>query len=352
MCPRPFFFFGTWQEYPDNQEGLTPSASPAAPESEIAPAVPSQNVEPNDPLPHANGAEAPCPEPTAKPLGEAAVSAVAESAQAATSGQLMNGVEAQEPENAAVPEPDQKASQSEQALEPQNEQPAVEPADQASVDTQIQPAVEVALASAPPAEGPPDRTLELAGLQALMKNQETRLQIERQNQLAKAKQVKAEQGFVVHTPKVEVNWTSHKKEGMRLKRLMEESSDGAKFPHMQKLWNGTAAVPWLVFCHFSPMFGIFRCEFSFDLWDVLQSLSKKIRTESSSCSNGWHPTPMPSQLRLIWCSPNPTPISTGRRGSSSRPRRCSGVTSRWKKSVQLLHVAMGCRIPIALGSHL
>ena len=34
-----------------------------------------------------------------------------------------------------------------------------------------------------------------------------------------------------------IDWTTHKKEGMRLKRLMEESAHGAEqFPHMHKLW--------------------------------------------------------------------------------------------------------------------
>lgn len=36
-----------------------------------------------------------------------------------------------------------------------------------------------------------------------------------------------------------IDWTTHKKEGVRLKRLMEESSEGASFPNMAKLWNGT-----------------------------------------------------------------------------------------------------------------
>ena len=37
-----------------------------------------------------------------------------------------------------------------------------------------------------------------------------------------------------------VDWVSHKKEGMRLKRLMEESADGAtKFPYMAKMWAGS-----------------------------------------------------------------------------------------------------------------
>jgi len=61
--------------------------------------------------------------------------------------------------------------------------------------------------------------LELAGMQALMSAQKTR---ERE-----AKESR-------------IDWTTHKKEGMRLKRLMEENADGAtSFPNMAKLWNGS-----------------------------------------------------------------------------------------------------------------
>lgn len=71
-------------------------------------------------------------------------------------------------------------------------------------------ATEVAPVSAtpvvPPTPTPPqDRTLELAGLQALMEQQKLREQAE---------------PLHVTTPKVEINWSSHKKEGMRLKRLI------------------------------------------------------------------------------------------------------------------------------------
>ena len=48
----------------------------------------------------------------------------------------------------------------------------------------------------------------------------------------------------VNAPKVEINWLTHKKEGMRLKRLMEESPDGKKFPHMQEMWNGSTTDSW------------------------------------------------------------------------------------------------------------
>lgn len=79
----------------------------------------------------------------------------------------------------------------------------------------------------PPTPTPPqDRALELAGLQALMEQQKLREHAE---------------PLHVTTPKVEINWSSHKKEGMRLKRLMEESPDGSKFPHMKEMWNGSAA---------------------------------------------------------------------------------------------------------------
>eukprot|EP00435_Cladocopium_sp_Y103_P039368 s3284_g10.t1 len=183
--------FSTWQELPDNQEGLTPSPSPAEAEMDVQP---DGAEKPTEPLLH--GAEAE-PEESKKAVGDADM--LAEPAQSAgQDGENQLGAatavvpesEVPEPRNAAVAEPDQKA---------------VEP----GVETPIQPEVAVEgdkaadKASVPSAEGPPDRTLELAGLQALMKNHEARLQIQSQNELAKAKSVKAQQGFVVHTPKVE-----------------------------------------------------------------------------------------------------------------------------------------------------
>ena len=82
-----------------------------------------------------------------------------------------------------------------------------------------------------PPTGPQDRSLELAGLEALMQQQKLR-------EAAQAAPLE------VTTPKVEINWSTHKKEGMRLKRLMEESPDGSQFPHIKEMWNGTSAESW------------------------------------------------------------------------------------------------------------
>ena len=68
----------------------------------------------------------------------------------------------------------------------------------------------------------PDRTLELRGLQALSDQQ---LALEVQDG-QKMKPIK-------------IDWTTHKREGMRLKRLMEESEEGKKFPHMQAMFIGS-----------------------------------------------------------------------------------------------------------------
>ena len=96
-----------------------------------------------------------------------------------------------------------------------------------AVETLVPEVPPSATSVVPPTPTPPqDRTLELAGLQALMEQQKLREHAE---------------PLHVTTPKVEINWSSHKKEGMRLKRLMEESPDGSKFPHMKEMWNGPAA---------------------------------------------------------------------------------------------------------------
>ena len=56
-----------------------------------------------------------------------------------------------------------------------------------------------------------------------------------------AMQAAAMQPLQVTTQKVEVNWVTHKKEGMRLKRLMEESPEAKNFPHMVDMWNKGSA---------------------------------------------------------------------------------------------------------------
>ena len=114
------------------------------------------------------------------------------------------------------------------------------------LDTAVQPSASAAPSKPAFTPGPPDRTLELAGLQALMQQQKLR-----ESEAQSPEQIQAIlAGRPVHVtaPRVDVsavNWVSHKKEGMRLKRLMEESADGAKnFPHLHQMWQGSMAEPW------------------------------------------------------------------------------------------------------------
>eukprot|EP00435_Cladocopium_sp_Y103_P042312 s2212_g11.t1 len=193
----------TSPEQPDNQEGLTPEPS----EQELP--VEASMEEPKDPLPEEL-------QPPAQPS--------IESAPDASDKSLMNSKAL---DNAIFHGPPDSADG---ALD-KTPDVAVEPGNAATVP---EPEQQAAPAKAPEAEvpapssvaGPPDRTLELAGMEALLKNQKVREQLEHQQQLAQAKQVRAQQGCVLNTPHVEINWTTHRKEGMRLKRLMEESSEG------------------------------------------------------------------------------------------------------------------------------
>lgn len=41
--------------------------------------------------------------------------------------------------------------------------------------------------------------------------------------------------------KVKINWSTHRKEGMRLDRMV--NSNAESFPHMAKLWNGSNKDP-------------------------------------------------------------------------------------------------------------
>lgn len=90
-------------------------------------------------------------------------------------------------------------------------------------------------------QGPQDRTLELAGLQALMKGQVEREQAASLEEARRVEQLRLlNPGPVAGPPADKIDWVSHKKEGMRLKRLLEESADGAKsYPYMAKMWAGT-----------------------------------------------------------------------------------------------------------------
>ena len=92
---------------------------------------------------------------------------------------------------------------------------------------------------------PPDRTLELNGLQALMTAQKAR----EQQRLALAQAAAPTANLAPATAKLD--WSTHKKEGMRLKRLLEESAEGDRFPHMKKLFNEgskeDSAHGWIMF---------------------------------------------------------------------------------------------------------
>lgn len=68
--------------------------------------------------------------------------------------------------------------------------------------------------------------MELAGLQALMQQQKLRE--------AEVQATATGEGSITR-----IDWTTHRKEGMRLKRLMEESSEGKRYPHMQELFAGS-----------------------------------------------------------------------------------------------------------------
>jgi hypothetical protein len=84
-----------------------------------------------------------------------------------------------------------------------------------------------------------NRELELAGLQALMSAQKGR----EAAQLEQAQRLQPRVAVTAATEKLD--WTTHKKEGMRLKRLLEDSSEGARFPHMKKLFNEGSKEDWV-----------------------------------------------------------------------------------------------------------
>ena len=110
--------------------------------------------------------------------------------------------------------------------------PAVPPA---SVQPEVpaKPAAVAPVAAVAPNPKPVDKNagvqqLPWDGLQALM---------------SQHKQRQAQEASQMAEPMV-VNWSTHRKEGMRLKRLMEESSQGANYPHMKKLFTEGSKEAW------------------------------------------------------------------------------------------------------------
>ena len=110
--------------------------------------------------------------------------------------------------------------------------PAAAPAAEAAETSKMAPESQAAKA------GPPNRDLELAGLQALMTAQKQR----EAEALQQAHQV-PRIALTAQTEKID--WSTHKKEGMRLKRLCEESTEGERYPHMKKLFNEGSKEDWV-----------------------------------------------------------------------------------------------------------
>jgi len=126
--------------------------------------------------------------------------------------------------------------------------PSEAPAAVADATAAVPAVPDVPMAEPASAAGPPDRSLQLAGLQALMQQQKQREAAQQVRSVQHAQETLRTPGALealhVTAPKVEVNWVTHKKEGMRLKRLMEESPDAQKFPHMVEMWSGSMAESW------------------------------------------------------------------------------------------------------------
>ena len=240
-----------WQEFPDNQEGIYGPGTPKIPTPAGHPGEATECAQPEatsaapTPAGHPGGgtdrvqAEAAQPEATALAAPASATPVPGQAACAATpeAAPLQTEAKATAPD---VAEAEAKAA------EPGQQNGGAEPG-----STVAGPEATSPMAAVP--GGVPDWTLELAGLQALMKNQHNREMIQGQLALQNAQQ-HMEQHPVTNTGPSTVNWTTHKREGMRLKRLMEESAEGSKFPHMVRLWNSGAAVSW---CPINLVYHIF-----------------------------------------------------------------------------------------------
>ena len=96
----------------------------------------------------------------------------------------------------------------------------------------------------------PNRELELAGLQALMSAQK-----QREAAAASAEQERSQEALqrAHQVPRValtaaseKIDWSTHKREGMRLKRLCEDSAEGERYPHMRKLFNEGSKEDWVL----------------------------------------------------------------------------------------------------------
>ncbi len=101
----------------------------------------------------------------------------------------------------------------------------------------------------------------------------------------------------------DINWVTHKKEGMRLKRLMEESSDGRKFPHMQEMWNGSTADSWFweKSWFISVLFLVTEHKrYTSQISQPQPKFVFALRIAKSFSSNGWKHNRILAALRLTW----------------------------------------------------
>jgi hypothetical protein len=215
-------------DQPETSDLMTTPAEPLQPETPSVVATPAQPVQPEASALVATLAQPLQPEASApmapQPLQPDALALMAP-----------------QPLQPAASAPKAPQPLQPEALAPMAPQP-LQPS--APMATPVQPETS-ALTPAQPASvpQPPDRTLELAGLQALMQNQKQREQAAALEEINKvhAQHLLHSQSNSVKAPgNDKIVWTTNKKEGMRLKRLMEESTEGAKaFPHMAKMWSGS-----------------------------------------------------------------------------------------------------------------
>ena len=137
---------------------------------------------------------------------------------------------------ALVPEPSKSETPEAEPKKPSLE-PEVKPVE--PVPQQIEPKIAAPATphvSTPKAAGPAAPVDKNAGVQQLPWDGLQAL-------MSQHKERQAQQASQMVEPVV-VNWSTHRKEGMRLKRLMEESSQGAKYPHMKKMFTEGSKEAW------------------------------------------------------------------------------------------------------------